>query len=521
MKKISIFDTTLRDGAQAEGISFSVSDKLKIVEVLTKLGVDYIEAGNPGSNPKDLEFFKKVGDIELGSTKIVAFGSTRRKNIKAKDDANVVAMLSANTGGVAIFGKCWDLHVDKILRCSLAENLNMIADTIGFFKAEGKEVIFDAEHFYDGYKANPEYAIKCLGAAVKAGAEWIVLCETNGGCLPNEVLQITYNVAKELGGARLGIHCHNDSDTAVANSVISTLAGVEQIQGTFLGYGERCGNASLASIIANLQLKMGYECVRPKELENLTSYAYEIAEISNTTINRKTPFVGRSAFAHKGGMHIDGVSKLTKTFEHVQPSAVGNRRRFLMSEVSGRSLILKKIQTIDPTLTKESPQTKQIIDLLKHKEHQGYQYEGAEASFKLLVLKKLGIFKPSFKLEHYKVFAQDRGSSEYNTAVIIKIQAPNGQIEFTASEGNGPVNALDRALKKALEVFYPKLKNVHLRDYKVRVLDPESATKAKVRVLITTTDGKSAWNTVGVSTDTIEASWIALVDSLEYKLLKR
>lgn len=520
MKKISVFDTTLRDGAQAEGISFSVSDKLKIVDILVKLGIDYIEAGNPGSNPKDLEFFNELKSINLGRTKIVAFGSTKRKNIKVEEDDNVVALLGANTPVISIFGKTWDFHVDRVLHCSLEENLNMIYDTIAFFKEKGKETIFDAEHFFDGYKENPLYAIKALKAAVSAGADYIVLCETNGGCLPLEVFEITKKVKKELKNVKLGIHCHNDSDTAVANSIIAVQAGVNQVQGTFLGIGERCGNASLASIISNLQIKLGYGCVKKQELENLTTYAYALAEISNLTVDKKTPFIGMSAFAHKGGMHIDGVSKFASTYEHIKPKSVGNSRRFLMSEVGGRSLILKKIQRIDPSLKKESKKTKQIIDLLKEKEHQGYQYEGAEASFELLILKKLGVFVPSFKLEHFKVFGGEPSKLEYNSSAIIKITS-NGQTEFAASEGNGQVNALNKALKKALEVFYPKLIDVHLIDYKVRVLDPESGTRAKTRVLISSTDGKKVWNTVGVSRDLIEASWIALVDSLEYKLLKR
>jgi len=520
MKFVKIFDTTLRDGAQAEGISFSVSDKIQITKILIDLGIEYIEAGNPGSNPKDLEYFEKVKSLKFGSTKLVGFGSTRRKNILAKEDANVVSLLKADTKAVAIFGKSWDLHVEKILSCSLEENLNMIEDTISFFKDNKKEVIFDAEHFFDGYKANKEYALKTLDTAVKAGADVICLCETNGGFFPYEIEKIVKNVTKIYGNkVEIGIHCHNDGDMGVANTITAALNGATQLQGTFLGYGERCGNANLVSIIANLQLKLKIKCLKEGQIENLTSKAHSIAEISNIAIKNNTPFVGKSAFAHKGGMHIDGVNKITRSFEHLDPELIGNQRRFLMSEVAGRTLILKKIQKIEPNLTKESKKTKEILDVLKKKEHVGYIYESAGASFEILVRKLLDKSISFFDLIYYKILNQEPSDGDFNSQAIVKIRV-NGVYKMSVSEGNGPVHALDRALRQALEVFYPELTKIRLTDYKVRVLDQASASGAKVRVLISTNDSQKSWDTVGVSTDLIEASWIALMESLEYKLLQ-
>ncbi|WP_341877907.1 citramalate synthase [Defluviitalea saccharophila] len=517
--KIAIFDSTLRDGAQAEGISFSVEDKLKIVKTLDEFGVAYIEAGNPGSNPKDLEFFERVKKLNLSNAKIAAFGSTRRRGISVEEDSNVKSLLSADTPVVVIFGKSWDFHVTDIIKTSLEENLEMIKDTLRFFKEKGKEVIFDAEHFFDGYKANPEYAMAALSAAVEGGADCIVLCETNGGAFPNEVYEITKKVV-EAFEVPVGIHPHNDGGMAVANAIMAVEAGAIQVQGTFIGFGERCGNVNLSTVIGNLQLKKNFDCIPKEQMCTLTQTARRIAEIANVSLSDRMPYVGKSAFAHKGGMHIDGVSKASHSFEHINPELVGNERRFLMSEVAGRSTILSKIQKVNPNVTKDSPETKEIIDRLKELEHLGYQFEGAESTFELIIRKQLGKYRPFFELDHFKIIGEHpAGNEDFSSSAMIKVNV-DGQVEITAAEGDGPVNALDKALRKALEVFYPALKEVHLTDYKVRVLDTKEATAAKVRVLIESTDGEDIWTTVGVSTDIIEASWIALVDSIEYKLIK-
>ncbi|NLY42801.1 MAG: citramalate synthase [Clostridiaceae bacterium] len=519
MERVFIFDSTLRDGAQAEGISFSVEDKLKIVERLDNLGISYVEAGNPGSNPKDLEFFQRVQKMKLKNVRLTAFGSTRRVGIRAEDDNNVQSLLRANTPAVSIFGKSWDLHVVDILKTTLEENLNMIRDTISFFKEKGKEVIFDAEHFFDGYKENSEYALKALQSAVDGGADCLVLCDTNGGCFPLEVYEITKKVYEMFKPVPIGIHCHNDTGMAVANSIVAVQAGAVHVQGTFNGFGERCGNANLCTIIPDLQLKLGIRCIPEENMKKLSSAARFISEIANVAHDERAPYVGNSAFAHKGGMHIDGVHKNPRTFEHVNPELVGNQRRFLMSEVAGRATILSRINEVAPHLTKDSPETKRIIDKLKKLEHEGYQFEGAESSFELIIRKELGKYKPFFELEHFKAIVSEPSNSNYSSSAMIKIRV-DGEEEITAAEGEGPVNALDKALRKALERFYPQLKEMHLTDFKVRVLDSNKATAAKVRVLIESTDGEDVWSTVGVSTDIIEASWKALVDSVEYKLHK-
>ncbi len=516
--KIAIFDSTLRDGAQAEGISFSVKDKLKIVKLLDEIGVSYIEAGNPGSNPKDLEFFNDVKKLSLKNAKVTAFGSTRRRDVAVDEDVNIQSLATADTNVVTIFGKTWDFHVTDIIKTSLEENLSMIKETIAYFKALNKEVIYDAEHFFDGYKGNKEYALATLQAAFEGGADCMVLCDTNGGAFPNEVYEVTKMVSEKYP-ISIGIHAHNDSGMAVANSIMAVEAGSNHVQGTYIGFGERCGNANLSSIIPSLQIKKQLLCIPENQMSRLTTTARIIAEIANVSIKDDTPFIGRSAFAHKGGMHIDGVRKAPESFEHLNPELVGNERRILMSEVAGRSTILSKIQEINPDITKDSFETKEIIDKLKDMEHVGYQFEGAESSFELIIRKHLGKYKPFFELENYTTMGrQPSENSQINSSAIVKINV-EGKTEITAAEGNGPVNALDKALRKALEVFYPSLKNVSLRDYKVRVLDTKDATAAKVRVLIESTDGEEYWTTVGVSTDIIEASWIALVDSIEYKLI--
>lgn len=519
MIKISIFDSTLRDGAQGEGISFSVEDKLKIVKALDELGISYIEAGNPGSNPKDLEFFKKLKDINLKNSKLVAFGSTRRRDIDVTEDNNVKSLLTADAPVVAIFGKSWDFHVTDIIKTTLQNNLDMIKDTISYLKNQGKEIIFDAEHFFDGYKSNPEYALATLKAAVDGGAFCLALCDTNGGAFPDEVYEITKEVVEKFP-VEVGIHAHNDGGMAVANSIMAVKAGAKQVHGTYIGFGERCGNANLSTILSNLQLKREYECIPSENLKEVTSAARKIAEIANLTLEDTMPYVGISAFAHKGGMHIDGVNKAPKSFEHIDPESVGNERRFLMSEVAGRTTILSKIKKIDPDLNKDSPETREIIEKLKKLEYQGYQFEGAESTFELIIRKHLGKYKPFFELEHFNVIGgYPNKEKEFSASAMVKLKVDD-KVEITAAEGDGPVNALDKALRKALEVFYPELKSMHLTDYKVRVLSSKEATGAKVRVLIESTDGEDIWTTVGVSKDIIQASWTALVDSLEYKLLK-
>lgn len=518
LKKIIVYDSTLRDGAQAQGVSFTVEDKLKIVDRLDKLGVDYIEAGNPGSNPKDLEFFRRAKNNKYKNIKLIAFGSTRRANINVDDDSNVASLLVADTEAVAIFGKSWDFHVTGILKTTLEENLRMIGDTVAFFKGKGKEVVFDAEHFFDGYKANPKYAMEALKAAFDAGADSLCLCDTNGGTFPQEVFEITSKVVG-LFDTVIGIHCHDDCGMAAANTIMAVQAGAAQVQGTFNGIGERCGNANLCTIIPGLQLKLGYNCIPNEKMQSLTPTARFVSEIANMIFEEKSPFVGGNAFAHKGGMHIDAVYKNPVSFEHIDPEMVGNIRRILMSEVSGRSTILSKINEVDSTLTKDSSETKVIIDRLKELEYEGYQFEGAESSFELVIRKILGKYRPSFELKDFKVIVNEPSGARVNSSAMIKINVDN-EDEITAAEGDGPVNALDNAVRKALERFYPQLREMKLSDYKVRVLDSTSATAAKVRVLIESTDGKDVWTTIGVSTDIIEASWKALVDSIEYKLIK-
>lgn len=518
-KRIVIYDSTLRDGAQAGGISYSLEDKLKIVEKLDKFGISFIEAGNPGSNVKDQEFFSRVKKMKLKNAKLIAFGSTRRVGIKPEDDANLKSLISAETDAVAIFGKSWDFHVKEVLKTSEDENLSMIYETIYYLKKLGKYVVFDAEHFFDGYKNNKEYAIKTLKSAFDAGADSLDLCDTNGGTFPMEIYQITKEVTEMFPKVQIGIHCHNDTGMAVANSIMAVLAGARQVQGTFNGYGERCGNADLTTLIPNLQLKLGYQCIPLENIKNLTSVSRYISEIANMVPYERAPYVGAFAFTHKAGMHIDAVKKNPISFEHVNPEIVGNKRRIVLSEVAGRSTVVDKIKEIDPTITKDSPQTFEIIEELKRLENEGYQFESAEASFEMLIRKKLGLYEPFFKLKEFKVLIDEPAREKYSSSAIVKI-AVDGVNAITAAEGDGPVHALDGALRKALERFYPELKEVHLIDYKVRVLNAETATAAKVRVLIESSDGKDTWTTVGVSSDIVEASWIALVDSLEYKLCK-
>ena len=518
MERIEIFDSTLRDGAQGEGISFSVDDKLKILQRLDDFGVTYAEAGNPGSNPKDLDFFVRARELKLKNTKLVAFGSTRRKDSKVELDENVNAIINADTEYAAIFGKSWRLHTETILNVTPEENLAMIRDTVSYLKSRKREVIFDAEHFFDGYKDDPKFALSVLKTAEEAGAELIVLCDTNGGCFPEEISLVTKEAVK-ASGIPVGIHCHNDIGCAVACSIAAVRAGAVHVQGTFIGIGERCGNTNLSALIPNLQLKLGYGCVPAESAEQLTETARYIAEIANVKLAGSMPYVGRNAFGHKGGMHADGVAKEPKSFEHIPPEKVGNSRSFLLSEVSGKSTVLSKLKSFDNKLDKSSPETARILSRLKELESVGYQFEAAGASFELLVLKELGRFQPFFHIEHFHVIStQNYEKKEINKAnAMVKIKV-GSRFEITADEGDGPVNAIDRALRKALEVFYPQLRKAHLVDYKVRVIAAGDSTAAITRVLIESTDGEKVWTTVGASKDIIDASLKALLDSIEYFL---
>lgn len=520
-KFIEIFDTTLRDGSQGEGINFSVQDKIHVVKALDELGVKFIEAGNPASNPKDAEFFEKAKSLSLKNAHLVAFGSTRRKDCSCAEDSSLQKLLAAGTDYVCIFGKSWDFQVTEILQTTLEDNLEMIRDTCAYLKSHGKEVIFDAEHFFSGYEANPDYAMKSLQSAIDGGASTLVLCETRGGAMISQCSSVVSQVVKKFGsGAVIGIHTHNDSGLAVANSLVAVESGATHIQGVLLGFGERTGNANLSTVISNLQLKMGYSCIPADNLKLLAPVCRRIAEIANISVPGKMPYVGRCAFAHKAGMHIDAVLKNPDAYEHINPELVGNERMFLMSDAAGRSMIIEKIKKFDSSITKNSPVVSQVVQKVKELEHQGYLFEGADGSFELLVRKIMGLYKPFFNLCYYKTHDEyplvEKGLYSF---AQLKIDV-NGHKQMAAGEGNGPVNALDVALRSALKEFYPKVEELKLIDYKVRVLDGKNATASRVRVLIESTDGNENWTTVGVSCDIVEASWHALVDSFEYKMCK-
>lgn len=517
VSEVKIYDTTLRDGAQSELVSFSVDDKLRIAQKLNELGVHYIEGGFPSSNPKDKEFFKEAKKLKLKS-KLTAFGSTKKTKIELDEDKGLKELLEADTKAVCIFGKTWGLHVKEVLKISLEENLELIEETINFLKEKGKEVIYDAEHFFDGYKSDAEYALETLKKAEQGGADCIVLCDTNGGCLPFEVEEITVKVRKKVSSP-LGMHMHNDSGNAVANSLAGISCGAAHVQGTINGLGERCGNADLCTIIPNLELKMGIGTIGEENLKKLTEVSRFMSEIANLSHPNSLPYVGTSAFAHKGGVHADAVQKKSETYEHILPALVGNTRRVLVSELSGKANIVYKAKELGFDLAKETPQTKEILSRLKALEHQGYMFEGADASFELLLRRVLKPYKKFFELEGFRALVERRKDGRTLAEATIRVLMDN-QEYFTAAQGNGPVNALDSALRKAIEQKYPNLKTMHLADYKVRVLDGKEGTAAKVRVLIESKDKNSEWGTVGVSENIIEASWEALVDSIEYKLLK-
>lgn len=522
MKKIEILDSTLRDGAQGFGVSYSVMDKIAIVKLLDNIGVDYIEAGNPASNPKDKELFEKLRDLKLKNSKLAAFGATRRKYTRPEDDSNLQAILDAETEVCVIFGKCWMLHVTNVLETTAEENLSMIAESCRYLKEKGKKVFFDAEHFFDGYKDDRDYAIAALKAAAEGGADTVILCDTNGGTFPTEALEILRHVKEQISDVKIGVHFHDDCGMAVANSVLCARDGVSQIQGTFIGIGERCGNANLSTIIPNLQVKLGIECIPQENLKKLTKTAREIASVDNTDLDSKLPFVGGGAFTHKAGMHAAGVLKTPRSFEHVDPYLVGNERRFPTSEISGRTVIFERVREILPELRKDSPESQKILEELKRLENMGYQFEGADASFELLVRRQLGLYKSYFELINYRILTgHDYGNEMVEPATATVKTRVGDTVNLMASEGNGPINALDKALRKSLLNFYPVLSEVKLTDYKVRVLGSSSATASTVRVAITSTDGQNYFTTMGVSDDVVDASWKALADSVNYYLLKR
>ncbi len=519
MSLIRLYDTTLRDGTQAEEISFLVVDKVRIAQKLDELGIHYIEGGWPGSNPKDIAFFKEIKKVALSRAKIAAFGSTRRAKTTPEKDNNLRTLIQAEPDVVTIFGKTWDFHVREALRISDEENLELIYDSLAFLKQHVAEVFYDAEHFFDGYKSNPEYALKTLRAAQDAGVDCIVLCDTNGGTLPHEMPPIMAEVKRTVG-TPIGIHTHNDADCAVANSLMAVACGAVQVQGTINGFGERCGNANLCSIIPALQLKMGLECLGDIQLARMRELSRFVYEQANLVPNRHQPYVGNSAFAHKGGVHVSAIQRHPETYEHIRPELVGNVTRVLVSDLSGRSNVLAKAQQFNINLDSKDPITVEILEKIKDLENQGYQFEGAEASFELLMRRALGTMRQFFSIIGFRVIDSKRHDDEKplsEATVQVKV---GGKIEHTAAEGNGPVNALDNALRKALESFYPQIRDMRLYDYKVRVLPAGRGTASVTRVLIESGDRNMRWGTVGVSDNIIDASYQALVDAFQYKLLK-
>ena len=513
--RIEIYDTTLRDGTQGEGVNFSVADKCRVVMELDGLGVDIIEGGWPGSNPRDGAFFEEVRRLQLEQAAIAAFGSTRRRNLSCREDPGIQALLAAETSVITIFGKSWGLHVTDALRIDLDENLEIIEDSVRYLSERVPFVIYDAEHFFDGYRSSPEYALATLRAAAAGKPHRIVLCDTNGGSLPDDVARITRAVGKELE-VPLGIHCHNDGELAVANTLAAVSAGATHVQGTINGYGERCGNANLCSIIPNLELKLGHQAIGGERLRKLRATARFVSEIANLSLDSRAAFVGDSAFAHKGGVHVSAVERNPKTYEHIDPEIVGNRRRVLVSDLSGRANLLAKAREMGMHLDEEA----RVLAELKRLEHQGFEFEAAEASFELLVHRLRSAPEPYFELLGFRVIDEHRGPLMPMSEATVKIKVGDC-VEHVAASGNGPVHALDQALRRALEKFYPSLGDVYLVDYKVRVISGAlSGTASLVRVLITSTDGKTQWGTVGVSANIVEASWRALVDAVEYKLMK-
>jgi 2-isopropylmalate synthase len=519
MRFVKIYDTTLRDGAQAEDITFILDDRLRIAKRLDDLGIHYIEGGWPGTNPKADAFFKAVKTMRFSIAKVAAFGSTRRKGITPQNDDLIKAIVSAETEVITIFGKSWDVHVREALGCSLEENLAMIGDTLAFLRPKTRELFYDAEHFFDGFTADPDYALATLAAAAGAGVDCIILCDTNGGMMPWQIREIMGRVKKEIN-LPLGIHCHNDNGLGAANTLTAVEMGVDQVQGTINGYGERCGNANLCTVIPNLKIKMGIECISDKQLMRLKEVSRFVDEMANRVPDKHGPYVGESAFAHKGGIHASAVAKNPLTYEHIDPRLVGNEQRILVSDQSGNSNIRFKAKQLGIDLSAEDEKAGQLVKSIKELESKGYQFEGADASFELLVNRALGRYKPSFRLRGFRIIVERRtGDKEPLSEATIMIDV-DGRVEHTAASGNGPVNALDKAVRKALEKFYPELADMRLLDYKVRVITTEDGTAATVRVLVESGDKEDTWETVGVHPNIIQASWSALVDSIEYKLLK-
>ncbi|MGC9965400.1 MAG: citramalate synthase [Syntrophobacteraceae bacterium] len=518
--EVKIYDTTLRDGTQAEDFCLSAEDKVRIALKLDDVGIHFIEGGWPGSNPKDADFFREIRKYHLRQARIAAFGSTHHPASTAASDPNLKALLEADTELVTIFGKSWTVHVKEALHTSLERNLQLISDSIGFLRQQGKTVFYDAEHFFDGFNADPKFALATVAKAMEAGAECVILCDTNGGSLPSRIQAGIKAVKETFPDIVFGIHAHNDSDLAVANSLTAVEMGATQVQGTINGVGERCGNADLCSIMPNLCLKMGHACLGAEQLKKLRQVSRFILELANVPSNRYQPFVGRCAFAHKGGIHISAVEKNPATYEHIDPSLVGNKRRILVSDLSGRTAIKRKAQEFGLELLKSDPVAMQVLEELKDLENQGFQFEAAEASFELLINRMMGKSKKYFELVGFRVIDQKQSETKEPIAEATIQVRVGGQLEHTAALGNGPVNALDKALRKSLEKFYPELKDMELIDYKVRVLPGLPGTSARVRVLIESTDGQDNWGTVGVSHDIIEASWQALVDSINYKMYK-
>ncbi|MEM7725999.1 MAG: citramalate synthase [Cyanobacteria bacterium P01_A01_bin.45] len=515
-----IYDTTLRDGTQCEGLSVSLEDKIRIARKLDLLGVPFIEGGWPGANPKDAQFFLHLQEHPLKQAEVIAFCSTRRPHRSVAQEPMLQAILNAKTLWLTIFGKSWDLHVTEGLKTTLAENLEMIRDTISYLSSQGRRVIYDAEHWFDGYKNNRDYALETLKVAVEAGAQWLVLCDTNGGTLPHEISYIVSDVTKQFGEkTQIGIHTHNDSDTAVANAIAAVMAGANMVQGTINGYGERCGNANLCSLIPNLQLKLGYKCIEDSKLSELTQTSLFVSELVNLAPFDCAPFVGRSAFAHKGGIHVSAVERNPLTYEHINPSKVGNTRRIVISEHSGVSNVISKARSFGMELDKAHPATKQILQRLKKLEQQGYQFEAAEASFELMMREALGQRQQFFTVKGFQVHC-DLVQNQENTNALATVKVEvNGKDILEAAEGNGPVAALDQALRKALVNFYPQIASFELRDYKVRIIDAYTGTSAKTRALVESGNGHKRWTTVGVSANILEASYQAVVDGLEYGLI--
>jgi 2-isopropylmalate synthase len=517
MEKIKLYDTTLRDGMQAEGVSFSLEDKLAIAKCLDKFGLDYIEGGYAASNPKEMQFFVEAAKLDLKNSKIVAFGSTRRADRNVSDDVSLNTILACKTAAATLVGKAWDLHVTEVLGCSLDENLTICAESVKYLKEHSRETIFDAEHFYDGYKNNPEYAMKVLEAVVEAGSDVLALCDTNGGSLPNQVYEITKIVCERFGTLTVGIHTHNDIDCATANSLAAVRAGARHVQGTMNGLGERCGNANLCTVIPNLALKMGFDVISPEKIRSLTEVSRFIFEVENLTPVMNMPYVGESAFAHKAGLHVDALRKSKRTYEHIDPELVGNGRRFLISELSGKSNVLAELDKAK--IAQDRKLAERILRRVQELESEGYQFEAANASFDLLVKKIMGTYKPAFKLVKYHVTVEQNPAGEMVNEATVKLRVGD-KVVHVVGEGDGPVNALDAALRKSLKSFYPVIRDIHLIDYKVRVVNAKAGTAARVRVIIESRDKTSIWGTVGCSENIIEASWQALVDSVEYKLQK-